>query len=965
MKKIITLTLTLTLALTIQAQTELTSAEAKALYKSTQKKYVSVHDPSVVYDSISKRYYIFGSHKAGAYTTDMQNWTQANPRWKVGNNNDASNASAFTTPAVTTVMKGGQQVSLPAFNAMEWSARTDAGYNINGNMWAPDVVWNKTMQKWCMYLSINGDGWHSSIILLTANSISGPWTYQAPVVICGFQDSGHSYKGTDLEVVLGTQASLPSRYNVGNGWGRRWPHTIDPCVFYDEQDRLWMIYGSWSGGLWMLELDEATGLRDYDVVYPSTNGNSDGVTSDPYFGKKVAGGYYVSGEGSYIEYVGGYYYLFVSYGFFDSVGGYVMRVFRSQNPDGPYKDAAGNNAIFTSYKMNYGKNADNRGVKIMGAYADWGFMGTGELSQGHNSVIAAPDGRTYLVYHTRFNDGGEGHLVRVHQLLQTKNGWLVASPFEYNGSTLTDAQVATEQPFTTDEIAGTYQLLRHKYDIDYANREVVTPVEVTLHADGTLSGAYNGTWSIEEGTAYITLRFGGANYMGVIAEQQMDYQSVKSIAFSALATNGVCIWGYKMHPKYALAWQVNNQKVPVSAGMSVSKNVDLSTIWLGDANVDYEWTSSHPDIISETGRYNPTGQQDDQQVTLTVRLSSPAAGAASAASSPSVPGGLPDGGWYWQKEYTVRAWSEERAAPVVDWTSGMLAHYGFDDDALANSLNPEQQAQLKRNNVTALPSLSSDDALRNGNYVHLAFGANKRESYVEMPNPLSGKALDKGATLAFWVRRTDNNLYDGLYGFVNNNARLFMTGNLYTGFNDGAGNWLDINHPDAAQPTNLTVGLWRQVTVVFERQATVSTGGVTVYIDGVRKSADKFNGALGETAVTAKAAFDYNHIVNLLSNSPYLYLGYGSFWGSPDASFDDVVVYDRPLDAAQVKALNTMMNRVFNFATITGISDAPYLNGKQPTTSSNAIYDLQGRRYSHDRLPKGLYIINGKKTIIR
>ena len=483
-KQLIALLFMLAPALSASAQSELTTNEAKQMIQNKSKKRVSVHDPSIIWEPKTQRYYIVGSHKAGAYTTNLQDWTAAAPSWS------SANATAFTKPAVKKVKKGGQEVDLPQFNAMEWSARTDASYNIDGNLWAPDVIWNEKLQKWCMYLSINGDSWHSSIIMLTSNNVLGPYTYQAPIVICGFQDSGHSYKDTDLELVLGqTLSSLPSRYNVGSGWGRRWPHTIDPAVFYDEEGKLWMVYGSWSGGIWMLELDEETGLRDYDVAYPSTGGSSDGVTSDPYFGKKVAGGYYVSGEGAYIEHVGDYYYLFISYGFLDSTGGYVMRMFRSQNPDGPYKDAYGRSAIFDKYVMNYGKGADTRGVKLMGAYADWGYMTKGELAQGHNSVIAAPDGRTYLIYHTRFDDGSEGHQVRVHQLFQTQNGWLVASPFEYNGEELTDEDVKSRELFSKEEIAGTYQLLVHKYDIDYANREVVTPVSIVLHADGSISGA--------------------------------------------------------------------------------------------------------------------------------------------------------------------------------------------------------------------------------------------------------------------------------------------------------------------------------------------------------------------------------------------------------------------------------------------------------------------------------------------
>ena len=39
----------------------------------------------------------------------------------------------------------------------------------------------------------------------------------------------------------------------------------------------------------------------------------------------------------------------------------------------------------------------------------------------------------------------------------------------------------------------------------------------------------------------------------------------------------------------------------------------------------------------------------------------------------------------------------------------------------------------------------------------------------------------------------------------------------------------------------------------------------------------------------------------------------------------------------------------------------------EPTDSAEVIYDLMGRRLNieRDNLPKGLYIINGKKTLIK
>jgi arabinan endo-1,5-alpha-L-arabinosidase len=411
-----------------------------------------------------------------------------------------------------------------------------------------------------MYMSVNGDSWFSSIVLLTSDDIEGPYEYQAPVIISGFKN-GTSYKDTDLELVIGEQSSLPSRYNVGNKWGERWPNNIDPCVFYDEQGKLWMTYGSWSGGIWMIELDEETGLRDYDVEYELT-GSGNAITVDPYFGKKIAGGYYVSGEASYIEYIGGYYFLFVTYGGLAAGGntndynngGYQMRVFRSENPDGPYLDSRGINAVFNSYQLNFGPNANNnRGVNIFGAYTSWGNQAKGnygERSQGHNSIIAAEDGRTYLVYHTRFQNWGESHQVRVHQVFQNKDGWLVAAPFEYTGEEVTSEDIATTQQVATDKIPGKYKLLIHKYKLDHTRKAAAEPVEVTLTADKKITGDLTGTWAVTEGTSYMNMVIGGIAYRGVMVEQTLEQKTDKTIAFTGLAyksggTDGVTLWAYQ------------------------------------------------------------------------------------------------------------------------------------------------------------------------------------------------------------------------------------------------------------------------------------------------------------------------------------------------------------------------------------------------------------------------------------
>ena len=122
-------------------------------------------------------------------------------------------------------------------------------------------------------------------------------------------------------------------------------NAIDAAVTYDENGDLWMSYGSWFGGIYMLKLDEATGLRDYTYQYKNVvktaiggedftgeiaNGQTFVVYSDAYLGLHIAGGAHANagGEGSYFLKIGKWWYLFLSYGGLDPDAGYNMRVFR-------------------------------------------------------------------------------------------------------------------------------------------------------------------------------------------------------------------------------------------------------------------------------------------------------------------------------------------------------------------------------------------------------------------------------------------------------------------------------------------------------------------------------------------------------------------------------------------------------------------------------------------------------------
>lgn len=481
---------------------------------------VSVHDPSIVYNPTNGKYYIFGSHRGWAVSNNLANWSNfslpMDSQYKIIFNEDA-----------------------------EWSENGGSSYDVSGNMWAPDVIYNEDMGKWCMYMSINGDNWYSSIVLLTADKINGKYERQGVVVYSGFTNA-KQVKATDYQTVAGS--TNISRYLSNGKWNSQaGPNAIDPCVFYDENGDLWMSYGSWFGGIFLMKLDNETGLRDYDHTY-STKKNK----SDEYFGYRISGGYGCTGEGSYIVYDKGtdYYYLYVSYcglNATDNFSGYHIRLFRSENVEGPYVDAAGNGAICTAA----GQNQSNKGIKLFGNYYFSSLKGNGDnsnkgyMSPGHNSAFIDTDGQHYLVYHTRFNLGNEWHAVRIHQQFMNEDGWPVTAVYEHQGS------VISETGYDTSEIVGTYEYVDHGLASATIFTDILPTLTVELNEDGTVSGDVTGTWKQVTGADgkgyYATFVIKGKTYKGVFFKQYDESRRHnETMTFTLIGENNHSIWGSKV-----------------------------------------------------------------------------------------------------------------------------------------------------------------------------------------------------------------------------------------------------------------------------------------------------------------------------------------------------------------------------------------------------------------------------------
>ncbi|XCP86904.1 glycoside hydrolase family 43 protein [Roseburia hominis] len=441
---------------------------------------VSVHDPSIVAGE-DGAYYIFGSHLAVAKTDDLINWTYVNQGIK--NENPI-------IPDVYNVMR----------EAFEWAH--------SNTFWAPDVIKLKDGKYHLYYCNCQGDEPLSCLGMAISDSVSGPYENQGLLLKSGMPEPQPSENG---KIYMSTVD----------------PNVVDPVVFYDQEERLWMIYGSYSGGIFVKELDPVSGL-------PLESG----------YGKKLLGGNHLRIEAPYVIYNSDteYYYMFLSFGGLDSDGGYNIRVCRSKTPDGPYEDSMGQDMIECEGPKGSAfsdATAALYGTKLMGCYkflwseGEDGEDRKGYLSPGHNSCLYDEEsGKYFLIYHTRFENSGEEHQVRVHQMFFNDAGWPVVAPYRYTGETIAS--------YKESEVAGTYKYINHSRQISAQMNESVL---IELKKNGEISGEAKGTWEFSDDHK-ISLTIDGNTYQGVVLKQWDEDGKKYVMTFTALnEETGMSVWG--------------------------------------------------------------------------------------------------------------------------------------------------------------------------------------------------------------------------------------------------------------------------------------------------------------------------------------------------------------------------------------------------------------------------------------
>lgn len=441
-------------------------------------KDASVHDPSII--KVDGKYYIFGSHLAAASSEDLVNWEQLASGVKKNN------------PIIPNALEEMKE-------AFTW-AKT-------GTFWAPDVIQLADGKYYMYYCNCEGSSPLSALGMAVADQPEGPYKNLGIILKSGM---GPEEKDENGEIYDATEE----------------PNVVDPCVFFDKEGKLWMVYGSYSGGIFILELDPETGK-------PLETG----------YGKKLLGANHLRIEAPYIIYSPetDYYYLFLSFGGLDASGGYNIRVCRSRNPEGPYEDAQGQN--MEECRGAAGSFFDDRaaekyGVKLMGNFRfqceeeENGKSHAGYVSPGHNSAYRDEEtGEYFLIFHTRFEGKGEHHRVRVHRMYLNEDGWFVVSPYRYTGEEMTTVSEET--------VAGTYKFINHGHDI---SAEMKVSEDIILNEDHTVTGCCEGTWELKNNKEAV-LELDGEIYKGIFQKQWDQFEKKNVITFTALSDSGCAVWG--------------------------------------------------------------------------------------------------------------------------------------------------------------------------------------------------------------------------------------------------------------------------------------------------------------------------------------------------------------------------------------------------------------------------------------
>ena len=795
--------------------------------------YASVHDPSIL--KVGDTYYMYSTGIIGdgvelRTSTDLVSWTYV---------------SSFE-----------EQHD----NELKVSAVMTATGNAMSNIWAPDVV--QVGDEYWMFYSCSGVGSRNSCIALAkATSPTGPFTYQG--------------------IVIQTSNSTVSNMNA-----------IDACIEYDQAGNMWMAYGSFFGGIRVVQLDKTTG-------FVKSNGDEGTlIASRP---SSIDNG---AVEGPIIRYHDGYYYLFVAY---DSLlgpernggGSYHIRVGRSTTINGEYVDQDGVSmkqaGETTGYKLTANYKFDNA---------------TGWWAVGHCDIYEDTNGKWIYASHARINGNENAPYSFIHQLTWNEEGWPLISPEPYVGETIGRMNVS--------DAAGLYERIAF-HDNKETLSNTLTSVDMNLNSDysATIEGiGGTGTWSFS-GDNTVTVSIGNVTEVYTLMEGWDAENNVATVVLTgndmSSGSTGLQRWGKRIvhyeAPGYTINVATNNESYGTVSGGGTVESGDSVTVTASE-KTGYSfihWVDASGDVVSANKSYTFTPSNNatltamfsnETNPTITAATNNGSYGTVSGSGTVVVGNVItltatPIGGnrfvaWKDSQDnvlstnavFSMRAYETETITAYFESLSEYyVADYLSDGSKFYDTLDNTG------NTFATLSGTTSVDA--DGIIVNQGVADTQQTNYAQMANPFKNSTADAVTLIAYMaINETEEYDYRTLYTFYTDVGFLTITANGGIHLNDWTGNYFD--NAD---------GVWTPDSEEHLYSLVVTNSAIKVYEDGTLIN----EYACGSNILTFIKSCEY---VSLGTGNDTYSDEYGGWaWASASTKTSELVFLEAELTATDFESM--------------------------------------------------------------
>lgn len=466
------------------------------------------HDPVVI--EADGKYYSFNTDNYGAFgytvreSEDLIHWNYVGVAIEGFGENAAD---------VQAKCKAGTSALQEVYDILSTDSRWDGSC---WTLWAPEVTPAKGGGYWLYgsWTSAFGSP-HSIIFQCYADEVTGPYEFVDIIV--------YSYDG-----------------------GGSWPNAIDASIYYDEDGNMYMAYGSFSNGIYSIELNPKTGLRADGLKGDDLLPGSSKTAAERYGTSIMANR---SMEGPVIAYhevslydgdvknfdksavtTEGRYYLMGSANDLSST--YNMRSYWSTSPTEGFTSLQGSTGTRASGSFSWRLSAER---------AEKAKIGFDFFAPGHNDLITTSDGKNIIAYHNRLDFGQNNHYLFTSLYSFNSRGDLVISPNRYAGET--EGKIDAEDITSLSDGNYNYALVTNN-SYKQSDNGGYARTGMKLLADNTIAidGENAGEWYLY-GDNWVYIELDGVSYYGVALPAWIEYCDKAGLTITAVSENGAdCLY---------------------------------------------------------------------------------------------------------------------------------------------------------------------------------------------------------------------------------------------------------------------------------------------------------------------------------------------------------------------------------------------------------------------------------------